>query len=160
MFESIYGILRLYSHDVEQCSVDKVYGRIHQSDCRLLHSSRHPQASFIAGAVDARKLQQIRAQNWFIVIWRLPAQNGKGVTLTLFRTTFWNSIQYYRCKTHTLTTHIWLKLLWRISRFASVMVQIRFCSIERPVCFRSYRIRWHLWAWKDLHTNIKREAEI
>ena len=81
----------------------------------------------------------------------VPARNKTWSPLTLFRITFRNSIQYHRCKSCTLTIHIRLKLLWRISRSTSAMMQILSCLPEYSACFRSFHVRRHLRTWKDLH---------
>ena len=106
---------------------------------------------FITGPVGAGKRKKIRSRQQITVIPRFPVRNRTRSSLTLFWIIFRSRIQHHRCKTCTLTIHIRLRLLWRISPSASAMIQIQSCLPGHSICFRSSYVKGYLQAWKDLH---------
>lgn len=74
------------------------------SRCRKVVANRIPATNYGSPPVPRPKQDM-----WFL--------------LKLCRITFRNSILCYRCQTCTVTIHVRLKLLWRTSWFASVMIQ-------------------------------------
>ena len=97
-------------------------------------------STFYNWAAAVGKRLRIRSQQRIMGILRFPARNRTWSPLTLLQITFRNSIQHHRCKTRTLTIHIRLKLLGRISRSASATMQILSCSPGPSACLRSSHV--------------------